>query len=64
MWRVLRLNRAEAATLRNDMTALLNRYQATAGANGGDVFLVHAAIARRRDQSGSVDNEITPASRS
>jgi hypothetical protein len=56
MWRILRLRREDVAALRRDLTALLNRYQRQPGAAGGDVYLVHAAVARRLAPSGLVDN--------
>jgi hypothetical protein len=56
MWRVLRLSRAEVAALRQDLAALLNRYQRRPGEAGGDVYLVHAAVARRLAETGLVDN--------
>lgn len=57
MWRVLRLGKAEANSLRQDLLGLFNKYQRAAGTNGGEIFLVHAAMARRADQSGSTDND-------
>ena len=56
MWRVLRLRRDDVAALRRDLAALLNRYQRRPGATGGDIYLVHAAVARRLTESGLVDN--------
>jgi hypothetical protein len=62
MWRVLRLRREEVAALRRDLVAVLNRYQRQTGAAGGDVYLVHAAVARRLAGSGLVDNPLeTPS---
>ena len=57
MWRVLRLNKTEANSLRHDLLALLNQYQRTGGKNGGEIFLAHAALAQRDDQSGLADND-------
>ena len=57
MWRVLRLSKTEATSLRHDLLALLNEYQRTAGKYGGEAFLVHAAFVRRADQSGLADND-------
>ena len=57
MWRVLRLNKTESTSLRHDLLALLNQYQRTAGKNGGEIFLIHAALAQRADQSGLADND-------
>lgn len=56
MWRVLRLRREDVAALRRDLAALLNRYQRRPAATDGDVYLVHAAVARRQANSGLVDN--------
>ena len=57
MWRVLRLSESEAASLRQDLLTLLNRYHRSAGGSGGDIFLVHAAFAHRADQTGLADND-------
>lgn len=56
MWRVMRLRRAEVAALQRDLKALLNRYQRQTSESGGHVYLVHAAVARRLEASGLVDN--------
>ena len=56
MWRILRLRREEVAALQRDLKALLNRYQRQTSESGGHVYLVHAAVARRLEPSGLVDN--------
>lgn len=57
MWLVLRLNKTEATSLRHDLHRLLNQYQRTTGKSGGEVFIVHAALTQRADQSGLADND-------
>ncbi|MBV9881913.1 MAG: hypothetical protein JO276_02795 [Sphingomonadaceae bacterium] len=57
MWRVLRLAPKQAAALKRDMTALLNRHQKIAAERGGTAYLVHAAVAPRLVASGLADNE-------
>jgi hypothetical protein len=60
MWRVLRLSKTEAISLQQDLLAVLNEYQREAGKKGGDVYLAHAALAYRADQSGLADNDGGP----
>jgi hypothetical protein len=56
MWRILRLTGEELVSLRDELRAVVDRYeQKTAGR--GAAYLVHQAIALRRRHSGSVDNE-------
>jgi hypothetical protein len=55
LWRILKLSIADAARLRSELEAVLQKFQAPSQ-GASHVFLVHAAAARRRDQSGSVDN--------
>lgn len=61
MWRVLRLSRDNAEALARDMASLLNRYQARAQDQGGAVYLVHAAMARRVRGDDFADNEAAAA---
>lgn len=56
MWRALRLRPRELAALKQDITALLDRYQQSSGGKGA-AFLVHAAVAPRLKPEGTVDNE-------
>ncbi|HEU0097970.1 MAG TPA: winged helix-turn-helix domain-containing protein [Allosphingosinicella sp.] len=55
IWRVLRLQRREARALEAELRAVLDRFQDSASGRG-NVYLVHAAMARRRPEGGSVDN--------
>ena len=57
MWRVLRLDPQEADGLRKELLGVLTRYERAASTNGGEVFLVHAALARRAEQGGLADND-------
>ena len=54
-WRILKLQPGELAELRSDLDAVLLRYQRRP-TSGGSIYLVHAAAARRRDDSGPADN--------
>jgi hypothetical protein len=54
-WRVLRLSVADFAKLKSEIDGVLRRFEPTA-AERSHVYLVHAAAARRRDESGLVDN--------
>ena len=55
LWKVLRLDAAEAAELRSDLQRLFDRYAAQSSGRGKP-YLVHAAIARRNAPTVSVDN--------
>ena len=55
LWRVLRLSPADVAQLKTELETVLAKFQASRQV-GSHVYLVHAAAARRSDQSGSVDN--------
>jgi len=57
MWRVLRLQPHEAAALKRDLNAVLNRYQRVRTDGGGKLYLVHAAMARRLGSEGPADND-------
>lgn len=57
MWRVLRLQAHEAAALKRDLNAVLNRYQRMRSEGGGKLYLVHAAMARRLGSEGPADND-------
>lgn len=57
LWRILRLEPGEVADLRSELDAVLLRYQRR-GSSGGNIYLVHAAAARRRDHSGPTDNAV------
>ncbi len=46
-WRILRLNRAEAAKLRQDIAALLNSYEDRQTPSARE-WLIHAAMVSRR----------------
>lgn len=54
-WRILRLSRADRQKLGAEIEAVLQRFQKLSAAQGG-VYLVHAALVRRKDESGAVDN--------
>lgn len=56
LWRLLRLSPAQADELAADLKALLNRYQRQSGGERGRTYLVHAALAPRRDGLHLVDN--------
>lgn len=55
LWRVLRLNRAEVARLRQELDHVLRSFEGRTDA-GGQVYLIHAAAALRAEQGGAVDN--------
>ena len=55
LWRILRLEPGEVSDLRAELDAVLLRYQRSASSRG-NMYLVHAAAARRRDDSGPADN--------
>lgn len=55
LWRVLRLSREDVARLRSEMDAVLRRFPSKPKGRS-NVFLVHAAAARRREEAGSIDN--------
>jgi len=57
MWRALRLRAPEVAALKRDLRALLNRYQRLRADAGGDIYLVHAAVAPRLGSGGPADND-------
>jgi hypothetical protein len=54
-WRILRLNTSRAAQLKQELINVLDRFQDNVD-HGGQVFLIHAAIARRLDHRGATDN--------
>lgn len=54
-WRILRLNATQARRLKQEMRKVLDRFQAEP-ASGGQVYLVHAGMARRLDHWGATDN--------
>jgi hypothetical protein len=54
-WRVLRLSKQQFLALKADMLALLDRYQSSSQGSG-EIYLVHAAAARRIKESASLDN--------
>lgn len=55
LWRVLKLSSADIARLRSEIDAVLRRFQSNSSGRS-QVYLIHAAAARRKDQSGPVDN--------
>jgi hypothetical protein len=55
LWKVLRLDAEEAVALREDLRGLLDRYAAQSSARGKP-YLIHAALARRKSPTVSVDN--------
>jgi hypothetical protein len=57
LWRILRLAPGDIARLRDDLDAVLQKYQGQARSRA-QVYLVHAAAAQRRDESGAPDNAI------
>ena len=59
-WRILRLSTARAAQLKQEMLKVLDRFQNELD-TGGQVFLVHAGMARRREHRGATDNAKPPA---
>lgn len=58
LWRILRLGRGDFERLRDELDAVISRYQASP-ANRGQVFLVHAAAACRLRHEGVLDNPRT-----
>ena len=54
-WRILRLSTTQASLLKQELTAVLDRFQNEEG-GGGQVYLVHAGMARRPDHVGATDN--------
>ena len=55
LWRILRLGPGDFERLRNELDAVISRYQASPG-DRGQVYLVHAAAALRSRYEGVVDN--------
>lgn len=56
LWRILRLSPADFAELREDLDAVLTKYQQRASPRGR-IHLVHAAGAVRSDERGAPDNQ-------
>ena len=56
LWRVLRMRPRDMAALTREINALFNRYQRDMPA-GGDIYLVHAALALRGEGDGVADNQ-------
>jgi hypothetical protein len=54
-WRILRLSARQAQQLKEELGAVLDRWQAKAEGQGV-VYLVHAGMARRLNNSGATDN--------
>jgi hypothetical protein len=54
-WRILRLSLERAAQLKQEMLNVLDRFQGDSEP-GGQVFLAHAGMARRREHRGVTDN--------
>jgi hypothetical protein len=54
-WRILSLSAAQARQLKEELAAVLDRFQSIPGARG-EVYLVHAGMARRPDHQGATDN--------
>lgn len=59
-WRILKLSPASAAKLKQAMVQVLDCFQDEAD-TGGQVYLVHAGMARRPEHSGAVDNRSSKA---
>jgi hypothetical protein len=59
MWRILRLSNADLERLRGEIDAVLRRFESSSPGRS-HVCLVHAAAARRKDESGPVDNPGSP----
>lgn len=55
LWRILRLKRGEFEQLRNELDAVLSRYQRPADGRG-EVYLMHAAGVLRAGHEGVLDN--------
>lgn len=66
-WRILNLTPAQAKQLKQELTEVLDRFQGVADARG-EVYLVHAGMARRVGHVGATDNppqtDGTPSTRS
>lgn len=58
-WRILRLSASKAALLKQALTQVLDRFQNEADV-GGQVYVVHAGMARRPDHVGATDNPAPP----
>lgn len=54
-WRILRLSKTRAAQLKQEMLDVLDRFQGDTD-SGGQVYLVHAGMARRLEHRGATDN--------
>ena len=54
-WRVLRLSHDDVAKLRSEIEAVFRSFQARSK-GPSCVYLLHAAAARRKDESGPIDN--------
>lgn len=54
-WRILRMSAAQARQLKLALTEVLDRFQREAD-NRGEVYLVHAGMARRVNHQGPTDN--------
>ena len=54
-WRILRLSAAQAQQLKEELGAVLDRWQGETDRKGA-VYLVHTGMARRLDGSGATDN--------
>jgi hypothetical protein len=55
LWRVMRLSPGDVARLKSEIDVVLRRFQSRPRGSS-HVYLVHAAAARRRDESGPIDN--------
>jgi hypothetical protein len=60
-WRILRLSASRAAELKQEIFSLLDRYQNEIESSG-QVFLIHAGMARRLEHRGATDNRKRPVS--
>jgi hypothetical protein len=58
-WRILRLSASKANLLRQELAKVLDRFQNEAGVVG-QVYLVHAGMARRPNHVGATDNPAPP----
>lgn len=58
-WRILRLSAARAAELKQELGKVLDAFQALSEEEG-QVYLVHAALARRHDHEGASDSAPAP----
>lgn len=59
-WRILRLSAASVARLKSEMSNVLDRFQSEAD-TGGQVYLIHAGMARPPAHTGATDNLKPPA---